>query len=297
MTELQICNMALSLLKVPTIDSVSSPSDETETLCALWFDISRQEILRKHPWNFAKTRTTLYAVSGTSFEYDNKFLLPSDFMRLRFIGTSNSGLVGIDYDLEKDQYLSTDLGDGDPNEITVTGITQANPGVVTAAAHGYSNGDVVMLEDVVGMTSVNDTHYTVASVTTDTFEIQTQAATPVDVDTSGYTAYASGGTVSKVSSLDIGYVFDEDDTTQFDPLFTKAFALQLAVNLSYGFAGKTTLRTDVRNMLLEAMAEARAINGQDKPPVRIVRSSVIGARRRYSSGSGYTSDPRRLPDR
>src|SRR5688572_3344191 len=31
----------------------------------------------------------------------------------------------------------------------ITGITQANPAVVTVTAHGYSNGDVVQLTDIV----------------------------------------------------------------------------------------------------------------------------------------------------
>src|SRR5687767_11527086 len=37
----------------------------------------------------------------------------------------------------------------------ITGITKANPGVVTAVAHGYNNGDLIKIFDVVGMTQVN----------------------------------------------------------------------------------------------------------------------------------------------
>ena len=204
-------------------------------------------------------------------------------------------MVGQLYELETDNYLLTDNNDSSPAEKDITGITAADPGVVTSADHGFEDGQVVLIEDVVGMTEVNDTHFTISNATDDTFELQTQAATPADVDTSGYTAYTSGGTVTLVASLPIGYVFDEDDTTKFDALFIKAFALQLAANMSYGFAGKTTLRTDCRNMLAEALQEARAINGQDKPPIRVTRSSVIGARRRYSSGIGYEGNPSRIP--
>lgn len=296
-TALNIANMALSLLKIPSVDSITSPTDEVEEACQLWYDNTRKEILRKHPWNFAKKRDTLYALyASPEFEFEYKFLLPSDFIRLRFIGSENDGLVGKSYDIETDSYLLTDDNYSSGTEKTITGITRADPGVVTSASHGFTDGEVVLIEDVVGMTEVNDTHFTVANATTDTFELQTQAATPADVDTSGYTAYASGGTISLAPSLPIGYIFDEDDTTKFDPLFIKAFALQLAVNMSYGFAGKTTLRTDCRNMLAEALAEARTINGQDKPPVRITRSNVIGARRRYSSGIGYEGNPSRIPD-
>ena len=39
---------------------------------------------------------------------------------------------------------------------TITGITNANPGVVTATSHGYSDGDFVILSSVAGMTDVID---------------------------------------------------------------------------------------------------------------------------------------------
>ena len=70
----------------------------------------------------------------------------------------------------------------------ITGITAANPGVVTATGHGFVDDDVVIIEDVTGMTEVNGNEYTVKRLTADTFSI---------VDTSGFTAYVSGGIVAK----------------------------------------------------------------------------------------------------
>ena len=68
----------------------------------------------------------------------------------------------------------------------ITGITQANPAVVTAAAHGFSDGDIIYIVDVSGMTEVNNLQYTVANSTTNTFELQ-------GVDSSAFTAYSTGG--------------------------------------------------------------------------------------------------------
>jgi len=68
---------------------------------------------------------------------------------------------------------------------TITDLTDANPGVVTATAHGFATGDLITIHNVVGMTEVNDRIYYVTYVNANSFSI---------VDTSGYTAYTSGGT-------------------------------------------------------------------------------------------------------
>jgi len=297
-TALQVCNLGLSYLKIPAVDSITvlaNPDKVVKEVCDLWYDPSRKEALRAHPWNFAKSQTELVKSATTpDFRFDSKFPLPTDFIRLRHIGEDNYGLVGIDFDIQEDQYLLTDAEISTSSEVDITAITKADPGVVTAAGHGFEDDEIVLIEDVVGMTSVNDIRFKVDDATTDTFSLSVEA-TGVDVDTSGYTAYASGGTVTKVDTLAIGYIKDITDVSDFDPLFVTYLALVFAKNICYGVTGKTTLRRDIREMLVETSNQARAINGQDKPPKRITRSRVIGARRQYSSGFGYTQDPRQMP--
>ena len=76
---------------------------------------------------------------------------------------------------------------------SVTGITKANPGVVTtSAAHGLTAGQKVRLIDVGGMTEVNDLIFTVASPSGSTFSL-------ASINTTAYTTYTSGGTVEVVS--------------------------------------------------------------------------------------------------
>jgi hypothetical protein len=87
---------------------------------------------------------------------------------------------------------------------TITGITQANPGVVTATAHGYSNGDTVVITGVVGMTQVNNKRFKVASVATDTFALQDIDGN--NVNTTSYTAYTSGGIANRVYTLTTTYL-------------------------------------------------------------------------------------------
>lgn len=75
----------------------------------------------------------------------------------------------------------------------ITSITQANPAVVTySGADNFSNGELVYIEGVLGMTQVNDQIFTVANVNAgaNTFELS-------GVNSTSYTAYVSGGTVQE----------------------------------------------------------------------------------------------------
>jgi hypothetical protein len=86
---------------------------------------------------------------------------------------------------------------------TITAITAANPAVVTSNSHGYSNGDFVIITGVVGMTQVNGKTFKVADKTTNTFELQDVDGT--DINSSGYTAYSSGGVANKIYQITTSY--------------------------------------------------------------------------------------------
>mgnify|MGYP003148072011 CR=1 FL=1 len=87
---------------------------------------------------------------------------------------------------------------------TITGITQANPAVVTATSHGYSNGDEVLITAVVGMTQVNNKRFLVAGVTTNTFQLTDKDGT--NINSTGYTAYGSAGISNKVYEITTPYL-------------------------------------------------------------------------------------------
>lgn len=79
---------------------------------------------------------------------------------------------------------------------TISNATQADPCVITATAHGLSNGMIVYIQDVVGMTELNwtavdDNVYEVANKTADTFQL-------LGTDSQLFTAYGSGGTATTV---------------------------------------------------------------------------------------------------
>jgi len=69
----------------------------------------------------------------------------------------------------------------------ITGITNANPGVATSAAHGLTNGDIVKLVATDGMVELNEQVVRVANVDTNTFELE-------GIDTTNYGTFSSSGT-------------------------------------------------------------------------------------------------------
>lgn len=97
---------------------------------------------------------------------------------------------------------------------TITAITKASPGVVSSTAHGYSNGDYVLLS-VQGMFQVNNKVVRVASVATDTFQLEGVDTTDFDTFSSGTAQKITFGTsVTSATSLTAsGGDFDFIDTT------------------------------------------------------------------------------------
>ncbi|MBO6782240.1 MAG: hypothetical protein JJ899_03065, partial [Alphaproteobacteria bacterium] len=92
-------------------------------------------------------------------------------------------------------FLDCGLSLDDPR--TVTGATKADPVVLSVPAHGFSDGDLVDVADVTGMSELNGNRYTVASSTAETFAL-------FGVDGTEFGAYASGGQVRKAVSAVAG---------------------------------------------------------------------------------------------
>lgn len=92
-------------------------------------------------------------------------------------------------------YVFSDAG-GSPfvsKVAAITGITKANPAVVTATAHGFRDGDVVDIAAVGGMVEVNGLTFSIKILTVNTFQL-------VGTDSTSYTTYTSGGTSTREAS-------------------------------------------------------------------------------------------------
>ncbi|MCP3941097.1 MAG: hypothetical protein GY710_06395 [Desulfobacteraceae bacterium] len=76
---------------------------------------------------------------------------------------------------------------------TVTGITNASPGVVTVAGHGFSDDEHVRFytSDTTGMTEINNKDYKVDNAATNTFTL-IDVETDVAIDTTAFGTFTTG---------------------------------------------------------------------------------------------------------
>ena len=194
-----------------------------------------------------------------------------------------------------DQYIRFFKDNGQIVEAdkTISNITQANPAVVTASSHGYSNGDHVFINSVVGMTEVNGRRYTVANVTTNTFELS-------GINSSGYTAYGSGGVAQKVFEIATNYtsaqVFDLKFTQSADVMYIVHPAHEPSKLSRTGHTSWTLAEVDFgttgpyldANTTTTTLTPASASTGTG---VNITASAVTG----INGGSGFlTTDVGRI---
>lgn len=78
---------------------------------------------------------------------------------------------------------------------TITAATKANPCQLTIAAHGRSNGDKAVITGVGGMVELNNRLVTVTVVDANNVT--------VGIDSTGFTTYTSGGTITKTDEAAI----------------------------------------------------------------------------------------------
>lgn len=89
----------------------------------------------------------------------------------------------------------------------ITGSTQADPVVISAISHGFSDGDVVRIDEIVGMAELNGRDFTIANTTENTFELSGE-------DGTGHETYVSGGVVRKLVTVIDGLDHLDGETVQ-----------------------------------------------------------------------------------
>ena len=90
-SETDIANAALRYLGADTITSFTQGTNEANAVNDLYSDL-RDALLRAHNWNFATKKVEL-AESSTApaYEFDNAFVLPSDWLRTVAVHDNDAG--------------------------------------------------------------------------------------------------------------------------------------------------------------------------------------------------------------
>lgn len=269
-----VCNFAYAQLGHATaLTDITTGTDPASVIFNRIYDTVLEELLRDYNWPFALKMAELdHVETDPTEDWDNSYRYPRDCVMLRRIvpglGTGPAG----GYRLESRQtVLKYRRVKDDP--LTITAITQASPGVITvSAAHGLAANDHVVLEDIGGMTELDDVEYLVntAPLAT-TLSVKTMAG--VAVDTTAFTVYTSGGTVQP-DDLIYSDEGDSDDPanaeytalvenpTFYPPDFTWALAFRLAAYAAPTLSRDPKLSELVYSLwrMSDAKAKAAALN-------------------------------------
>lgn len=81
-SDVSVVNGALLSLGARPINAFTDPTPEARIATRRYADV-RDDLLRRHPWNFALKRTSLPASTTTpAWEHTNAYPVPADFLRL-----------------------------------------------------------------------------------------------------------------------------------------------------------------------------------------------------------------------
>lgn len=123
---------------------------------------------------------------------DTMYIVHPDYAPRKLTRSSHTAWTLSTYDISGNPFGTTKAASQ-----TISGITKAATAVVTyVGADTYANGDIVLIESVVGMTEVNGKRYTVRAVDTgaNTFQLE-------NCDSTLFTAYTSGGTIEEYTAF------------------------------------------------------------------------------------------------
>lgn len=162
-----------------------------------------------HPWGGVSNRPGTYFLAPQKvhtyaerlidfqFKTTDTYVLCFGHLYLRFI--RNDALI-----TETPRNIST--------------ITNANPGVVTMSSnHGWSNGDEVFIEGVVGMTQLNGRWFKIGNVGLATYELYDQETGLVPVNTVSYGVHvgSSSDFASRVYQITTPYTSADLDNIKY----------------------------------------------------------------------------------
>ncbi len=105
---IEICRLALDAIgEKGKIASIEIPENKLEVLLARHYDVTRRALLREYMWNFARHQVTIARTGDGDGYYQDRFLLPSDCVKIIRFGSKYCKIQPGCYDLrERDLYVN-----------------------------------------------------------------------------------------------------------------------------------------------------------------------------------------------
>ncbi len=189
--------------------------------------------------------------------------------------------------------IRIEIGTAYASNVTVSAITQDNPGEVTATSHAQTAKTVGYLQSVEGMVNLEGQAVRVANVATNTFDLEDINTTnlPAFTGTALFTPVSTFATLGRITSYSIGGGEGEklDDTVLLDNIKQELQGLLAAQTVTFNLnaatisdSAMTTLRQGARDSTYFVFritlndGNVRVFRGQPSMPGEDVQKGAIG---------------------
>jgi hypothetical protein len=143
------------------------------------------------------TITAIYEIATPYLAPDLPYLQLAQIANLAYVANNNYEPRQLTRSANSAWALNTYSRTSDPfpnGQSSISAITLANPGVITTSgAHGLSNGTQIFISGIVGTTQLNGNQYIAIVIDTTHFSLTDLSGNAIN--TSAFTAWASGGTI------------------------------------------------------------------------------------------------------
>lgn len=271
-TDVDICNSALDELGLEPIQSLDE-NNKRAKLCKRNYPLIRRKMLRAHPWNFARKRTTLEAEADV--------YAPAD------VNTTNDTVTIANHGRQTGQKVLMRPDPDDGTTVIPGGLLASQTYfliVVDANTIKYAETyDKALDGTTIVLTSQGTGNTRMFYSPVYDFEFQTDLPNDYlflrDIEDYRFITFKIEGdkVVSSSERLRILYTADVKEEL-FDANFTEALSLNLAAKMAYALVQSNDLQGRLRSEAEAFLSRARSLNAQQGTPDSLEATEWIDVR-------------------
>lgn len=264
-TNVDICNAALYRLGASSISTLNDGTPEANA-CNLRYDWVRRLILRKHIWKCAMKRASLTANSQNS----GNLIIGQQYV-IGSIGSSNQGAGDGTFDATGSGATVNTIGL--QFVATSTSMTWGDDGGFLYVCPAFDwLFQIPVPSDCLRVFRVNyNTSDTTYALMYEDYRLE------------------QGMVLINDSSINLRYVFDQQNVAVMDSLLIECIALYLAYDLCYKLVQSNDLKSEIKKEFAQLQNDARFVDATEQPAESIDAQAWITAR--TGLFDGYVTDP------